>query len=177
MDKGIEKIAFLIGRVARGAFLAVFLGGVLTPAWALELTFPEGLAKMKAGSEVLQAAAQREENRREALAATRASIGPRSAPAPRYTQIDDPITLDLNPIRRTMAGLHNSRFRAARHDHGGPGPPFLAVGAGGDLAPLYRRPDQGCPPSGPRPAWRRPAAQGERSMQRLTSDLVSRYFG
>ncbi|MCE5283245.1 MAG: hypothetical protein LLG93_14235, partial [Deltaproteobacteria bacterium] len=88
--------------------MVMVLFGLLFPAVsdARELTFSEGLARMRQSHEEILAASQREESRREAVAAARGLYWPKLDAQTRYTQIDDPVTIDLSPIRQAMLKLH-----------------------------------------------------------------------
>lgn len=156
------------------------LFGLLFPpvSDARELTFSEGLVRMRQSHEEIQAASQREESRREAVAAARGLYWPKLDAQTRYTQIDDPVTIDLSPIRQAMLKLHSNIPSSAI-------PPFsLAVQDrsywraevimtwplldGGRISAV-----NGAAKAGLIEAQ----AAGERLSQNLTSELVRRYFG
>jgi outer membrane protein TolC len=145
---------------------------------ALDLSFPEGLERMKRGNEELLGASQREENSREAAAAARGLYWPQVSTRTRYTRMDDPITIDLNPIREAMLKLHPSVPASAvpsfsmevqdrsfwRSEVEMTWPIFT----GGRITAANRSAQAG---------MQEAVAQSERSVQRLTSELVRRYFG
>jgi outer membrane protein TolC len=145
---------------------------------AMDLSFPEGLERMRGSSEELLAASQREENRREAVAAARGLYWPRVDARTRFTRMDDPITIDLDPIRQAMLKLHPNVPAAAL-------PSFSLdvqdrsfwrsevemtwpIFSGGRITAANRSAQAGLEEA---------VAQSERSVQKLTSELVRRYFG
>jgi outer membrane protein TolC len=147
-------------------------------AAARELTFSDGLARMRQNHEALLAASQRVENRREMVAAARGLNWPKVDLQTRFTRIDDPITIDLSPIREAMLKLHPAVPSFAV-------PPFSLevqdssfwrteanmtwpVYAGGRISAMNRAAEAGIVEA---------QAAGERTAQNLTSELVRRYFG
>jgi outer membrane protein TolC len=153
---------------------------LLAPVWAdaFDLSFPEGLERMKSGNEELLAASQREESSREAVAAARSLYWPRIDARTRFTRMDDPIVIDLNPIRQAMLKLHPNvpasvlpSFSLEVQDRSFwrsevemTWPIFTA----GRITAANRSAQAGVQEAG---------AQSERSVQKLTSELVRRYFG
>lgn len=145
---------------------------------ALDLSFREGLERMRGSSEELLAASQREENRREAVAATRGFYWPRIEARTRFTRMDDPITIDLNPIRQAMLTLHPNVPASALPDFSldvqdrsfwrSEVEMTWPIFTGGRITAANRSAQAGLQEA---------SAQTERSVQRLTSELVRRYFG
>jgi outer membrane protein TolC len=160
--------------------ILVMLMILMSPAGAdaLDLSFPEGLERMKGGHEELLAASQREENRQEAVAAARGLYWPRIDARTRFTRMDDPMTIDLNPIRQAVLKLHPNVPTSALPDFS------LEVQdrsfwrseiemtwplfTGGRITAANRSAQAG---------RQEARAQSERSVQKLTSELVRRYFG
>jgi outer membrane protein TolC len=145
---------------------------------ARELTFPEGLARMQQNHEALLAASQRVENRRHTVAAARGLYWPKIDTQTRFTRIDDPIMIDLSPIRQAMLKLHPNVPSASI-------PPFSLevqdssfwraevnmtwpLYAGGRITATNQLAEAGLMEA---------QAAGERTAQNLTSELVRRYFG
>ncbi|MCE5265882.1 MAG: TolC family protein [Deltaproteobacteria bacterium] len=147
-------------------------------AFAVDLSFPEGLEMMQEGHEELLAAARREESRREALDAARGLYWPRIDARTRFTRMDDEITIDLNPIRQAMLKLHPTVPASVLPDFSldvqdrsfwrSEVEMTWPIFTGGRITAANRSARAGVEEA---------AAQKDRSVQRLTSELVRRYFG
>jgi outer membrane protein TolC len=70
------------------------------------LTFAEALARMRASHESLQAVDKERAQREEERKAARSLYWPKVDASARYTRIDAPIEIDLNPIRDVVLTLH-----------------------------------------------------------------------
>lgn len=71
-----------------------------------EMSFPEALKRLNERSDALKAARQETEQRKYEKAAARGLYFPRVQFGMKYTQIDDPIVIDLNDIRSVILKLH-----------------------------------------------------------------------
>lgn len=81
---------------------------VVTPAFSRceDLTFAEARDRLRSKNETVTAAARFEEERRQEQSATRGLRRPRVDLGARFTRIDEPITIDLDPIRTVILQLH-----------------------------------------------------------------------
>lgn len=77
-----------------------------TPSRAADLAFEEALAAMMRANETVQAAHSEVEQREFDARAAQGLYYPRIDVSGRWARIDDPIYLDLNPIRDAMLALH-----------------------------------------------------------------------
>lgn len=84
----------------------VFAQDAPTPPPAPPITYGEAVARMQASHEALQAADKETRQREEERDAARALYWPKVDASARYTRIDGPIDIDLDPIRRVILGLH-----------------------------------------------------------------------
>jgi hypothetical protein len=71
-----------------------------------EMNFPEALKRLNDRSDALKAARQETEQRKYEKAAAQGLYFPRVQFGMKYTQIDDPIVIDLNDIRSVIMKLH-----------------------------------------------------------------------
>lgn len=92
------------GRLVPALVAAALLGPAAAPA--AELTFPEALARLKVANGTLRAAVAEVRQGEAERAAARGLYLPRVEAQGRATWIDAPITLDLDPIRQVILGLH-----------------------------------------------------------------------
>jgi outer membrane protein TolC len=92
------------GRIA----LALALGGLLgSPfARAAELSYADALALLQERNEALQAARAEVRQRQEEVGAARGLRWPKLEASAQYTRIDEPIVIDLDPIRQVILSLH-----------------------------------------------------------------------
>lgn len=98
-------LRFLIPVAALGALA----GGTATAQDAAgpgPVTYADALHRMQGKHEALQAAGKEITQREEERRATRSLYWPKADANARATQIDDPIDLDLNPIRSVILKLH-----------------------------------------------------------------------
>jgi len=90
----------------RPAFALTIVLLALTPASAAEITFPDALARLAAANESMQAAEAGVGARREERESALGLYYPRIDANARYTRIDSPLVMDLNPIRDVILQLH-----------------------------------------------------------------------
>lgn len=147
-------------------------------AGAPPLTFGEALSRMQSSHESLQAADKQRAELEEERKAARSLYWPKVEAAARYTRIDSPIELDLEPIRGVILALHPQVPPAAI-------PPFIEtfqeerfwranvqatwpVFTGGKVAAANRAAEA-----------RVDDARADKRMtgDALTTELVRRYFG
>lgn len=76
------------------------------PSGASPIAFGEALARVRSSHEALQAADKRQAQLEEERKAARSFYWPTVAASGRYTRIDSPIQLDLEPIRDVILALH-----------------------------------------------------------------------
>jgi outer membrane protein TolC len=88
--------------VAAGCLMAVLLAAPPVQA----MTFGEALAQARHRSPALAAAHQETVQHRELEAAARGLYFPTVTVEGSYTCLNDDVTIDLNPLRRVMTGLH-----------------------------------------------------------------------
>ncbi|HNX49706.1 MAG TPA: TolC family protein [Thermoanaerobaculaceae bacterium] len=99
--EGFERRA---AGAARGLALAVL--ALASAAGAADLSFPDAVTLLQQRNEAL-AAARAEVSQREEEAGVAAGLAwPRLDATARYTRIDEPITIDLDPIRQVILKLH-----------------------------------------------------------------------
>lgn len=91
----------------------VLAGALAAPVHAQEpaaplppLTYGEALRRVQGGHEALQAADKETRQREEERQATRSLYWPKVDASARFTRIDRPIEIDLDPIRRVILTLH-----------------------------------------------------------------------
>lgn len=147
-------------------------------AAALDLSFSAGLERLTGHSAELAAASRKVENRRESIAAARGLYWPQVAAQTRFTRMDDPIVLDLNDIRQVILKLHPAVPASAvpnftmevqdrdfwRSEVALTWPVFT----GGRITAANDFAEAGLAGA---------LAEGDRTRQRLTAELVRRYFG
>ena len=92
------------GRIA----LALALGGLLGSPFArgAELSYADALALLQERNEALQAARAEVRQRQEEVGAARGLAWPKLEASAQYTRIDEPIVIDLDPIRQVILSLH-----------------------------------------------------------------------
>ena len=73
---------------------------------AADMSFDQALSQMLQNNETLQISDAEEENRQYQVKAARGMYLPQIGLSGRITQMDDPLTLDLNPIRDVILALH-----------------------------------------------------------------------
>ena len=78
----------------------------VAPAAALELSLPEAQERVHAAHEALKAAGHELRERQADVGAADALRWPKLEASARVTRIDDPITFDLDPIRKVILSLH-----------------------------------------------------------------------
>ena len=78
----------------------------VAPAAALELSLPEAQERVHAAHEALKAAGHELRERQADVGAADALRWPKLEASARVTRIDDPITFDLEPIRKVILSLH-----------------------------------------------------------------------
>lgn len=98
-------------RFARKASLLALATTLLVPApvraqQGEPLSFAQALERMRSAHEVLRAAGQEVEQRREEGQARKGLYWPKVELAGQFTRIDDPIEIDLDPIRKVILSLH-----------------------------------------------------------------------
>jgi outer membrane protein TolC len=145
---------------------------------AAELTFARALEVMRAANPGFQAARLEEAQRQQERAAARGLYYPRLTASGRFTRIDEPIAIDLDPIRAAILGLHPQVPSAAippfellvQDDHFWrlSGQVFWPVFTGGRISSANQAADL-------RVAEAR--QQTRRTAAGLTTELVQRYFG
>ncbi len=88
--------------------LVLALGGLLAAplACAGELSFADALAMLRQRNEALQAARAEVRQRQEEVGAARGLAWPKLEASAQYTRIDEPIVIDLDPIRQVILSLH-----------------------------------------------------------------------
>lgn len=96
------------GGMSTCLFCLVLLLASRAPADAEELGFREAWERTQSVNPSLGAARVEVERRVEEQRAARSLYGPQIELTGRYTVIDDPITIDLDPIREVILGLHPS---------------------------------------------------------------------
>ena len=102
------------GRTRRAA-LALALGGMFVAPFARagELSFAEALGMLRQRNEALQAARAEVRQRQEEVDAAQGLAWPRLEASARYTRIDEPVVIDLDPIRQVILSLHSNVPAAA----------------------------------------------------------------
>lgn len=90
------------------AGLAIALGGALAASLAPagELSFADALALLRQRNEALQAARAEVRQRQDEVGVAQGLAWPRLEASARYTRIDEPIVIDLDPIRQVILSLH-----------------------------------------------------------------------
>jgi outer membrane protein TolC len=91
--------------------LAALLAARSAPA--VELSLPAAQARVREAHEALKAAGHELRERQADVGAADALRWPRLEASARVTRIDDPVTIDLDPIRKVILGLHPSVPSAA----------------------------------------------------------------
>ncbi|HPC84281.1 MAG TPA: TolC family protein [Thermoanaerobaculaceae bacterium] len=99
----------------RRAAPALALGGLLVAplAGAGEISFADAVAMLRQRNEALQAARAEVRLRQEDVGAARGLAWPKLEAGWRYTRIDEPIVIDLDPIRQVILSLHRNVPAAA----------------------------------------------------------------
>jgi outer membrane protein TolC len=145
---------------------------------ALDLSFPQALGLMNRNNEELLSAQEETDRRQEERLAAHGLYWPKIEAMGRYTRIDEPISIDLNGIRETILKLHPAVPAAAV-------PPFLLdvqdrsfwraqiamtwpVFTGGKIISANRAAAA---------RFHYAQEQQRQAVDRLTSDIVKRYFG
>lgn len=88
------------------------------PLVAADVSLPEAGARMRSSHEALKAAGHEIRERQAEVGAADALQWPRLEANARYTRLDGPITIDLDPVRQVILALHPGVPAAAV-------PPFL----------------------------------------------------
>ena len=78
----------------------------IASASPLDLTLPEAQARVRSAHEALKAAGHELRERQAEVGAADALRWPKLEASARVTRIDDPITFDLDPIRKVILSLH-----------------------------------------------------------------------
>ena len=95
------------GRLASSlALLAVLAAAPARAQQSEPLSFQQALDRMRAEHETLRAASQETEQRREEREARKGLYWPKVELSGQFTRIDDPIVIDLDPIRKAILALH-----------------------------------------------------------------------
>lgn len=102
-------------RIAAAGALSL---AVARPAAPLELTLPEAQARLRSSHEALEAAGHEVRERQAEVGAADALRWPKIEATARWTRLDGPITIDLDPVRQVILALHPNVPGAAV-------PPFL----------------------------------------------------
>jgi outer membrane protein TolC len=168
-----------IGNRALSLALLAALAAV-SPAGAQQgepLSFPQALERMRSAHETLRAAGQEAEQRREEREARKGLHWPKVELAGQFTRIDEPIEIDLDPIRRVILTLH-PQVPASRV------PPFVETVQGesfwkADVRATWPIYTGGKIAAANRAAEARVAEavhQRRQAEQSLSSELVRRYF-
>ena len=168
-----------IGRI--GGWAALFASLVwASPAHGQQgqpLSFPQALEGMRSSHETLRAAGQEAEQRREERAARKGLHWPKVELSGQFTRIDEPIEIDLDPIRKAILTLH-PQVPSSRV------PPFVEevqgesfwkadvhatwpIYTGGKIAAANRAAEARIADAG---------QQRRQAEQSLSSELVRRYF-
>ncbi len=92
--------------LVRSAACSVLLFPPALPAFGLEVSLPEARARMRASHEALKAAGHEVSERQAEVGAADALQWPRIEANARYTRLDGPITIDLDPVRQVILALH-----------------------------------------------------------------------
>jgi outer membrane protein TolC len=92
--------------ITRTLALVFAAAAATAPLSGEELSFPEALTRLHERNEAVQAAAAHEGQRAAERAAARGLYLPKLEAGARWTRIDEPIALDLAPIRQAMLSLH-----------------------------------------------------------------------
>lgn len=103
---GIRTVGVHAVRYASAVSILLVTAGVASSAAAVPMTFPEALARLRAENGRVLAADDEVQQRREELGAARGLYYPRVEATGSATWIDDPIVLDLDPIRSVILQLH-----------------------------------------------------------------------
>ena len=74
---------------------------------SVDLSFEQALEVMHATNESIRAGRMEENQRQHERSAARGLYFPKVTTSGRYTRIDEPISIDLNPIRSAILGLHS----------------------------------------------------------------------
>lgn len=93
-------------RLVRTAARSLILLLVGLPASAIEVSLPEAQARIRSSHEALRAAGHEVSERQAEVGAADALQWPRIEANARYTRLDGPITIDLDPIRQVILALH-----------------------------------------------------------------------
>ena len=115
----IQFSAYLFGRASRGLIPIIILGIVLVlansavSAQAADLPFDQALKAMLSANESVKAAYSETERREYDAKAAQGLYFPKITLTGRVTRIDEPINLDLNPIREAILALHPAVPEAA----------------------------------------------------------------
>lgn len=98
----------LISIAALASLVAVATAGAQTPTPAPlpKITYGDAVRRVQSSHESLQAADKETRQREEERAATRSLYWPKVDASARYTRIDAPIDIDLDPIRQVILALH-----------------------------------------------------------------------
>jgi outer membrane protein TolC len=92
----------LLRIAAFGALAAAFA----PPAPALELSLPEARARLRSSHEALKAAGHEVRERQAEVGSADALMWPKLEANARWTRLDGPITIDLDPVRQVILALH-----------------------------------------------------------------------
>jgi len=101
-----SRLPRFLSTLARSAACAALAIPAALPSPALDLSLPEAQARVRADHEALKAAGHEVRERQAEVGAADALRWPRLEASARVTRIDDPITLDLDPVRKVILSLH-----------------------------------------------------------------------
>ena len=107
-----------ISTLVRSAVYAVLGFAAARPGHAVEVSLPEAQARVRGSHEALKAAGHEVRERQAEAGAADGLMWPKVEAAARYTRLDGPITIDLDPVRQVILALHPNVPAAAV-------PPFL----------------------------------------------------